>query len=92
MALLAGILSVSGALYAMRARAHTTGPDADVLVANLHLSVSDFHAALAHSLAEAINNVTAVAVFKATWLNRAMVLAVLAILCLSVGRLFGTTT
>ena len=76
----------------MRARAYITGPDADLVVENLDLPIADFNAALANSLAEAINNVTVVAIFKAAWLNRSMVLAVATILCLSVARLFETIT
>src|SRR6266542_2842130 len=68
-ALVAEILSVSSALYAMRARAHIPGPDVDEVIANLDLSIADFNAALATSLAEAINNATGVALFKARWLN-----------------------
>ena len=88
-ALVTGILSVSASLYAMRARAHSPGPDVDEVIANLDLPIADFNAALAASLAEAINNATRVAVFKAAWLNRAMILAVLTILFLSLSRLTG---
>jgi len=89
LALAAGILSVSFALLAMRARAHILGPDVDEVIANLDLPIEDFNAALANSLAVAINDATRVAVFKARWLNRAMVLAVLTILFLSLGRVAG---
>lgn len=88
-ALVAGILSVSSALYAMRARAHILGPDVDEVIANLDLPIADFNAALANSLAEAINHATQVALFKARWLNRAMILAVVTILFLSLARLGG---
>ncbi len=88
-ALVAGILSVSFALYAMRARAHILGPDVDAVIANLELPIADFNAALAGSLAEAINRATQVALFKARWLNRAMILAVVTILFLSLARLIG---
>jgi len=53
--------------------------------------MEDFNAALANSLAVAINDATRVAVFKARWLNRAMLLAVLTILFLSLGRVAGGT-
>jgi hypothetical protein len=88
-ALGAGILSVSFALYGMRARAHILGPDVDEVIANLDLPIADFNAALAGSLAEAINRATLVALFKARWLNRAMILAVATILFLSFARLAG---
>lgn len=89
LALVAGILAVSSALYAMRARAHILGPDVDEVVRNLDLPIASFNAALAGSLAEAINRATQVALFKARWLNRAMILAVLTILFLSLARALG---
>jgi hypothetical protein len=73
----------------MRARAHILGPDVDEVIANLDLPIADFNAALAASLAEAINRATQVALFKARWLNRAMILAVVTILFLSLARLGG---
>jgi hypothetical protein len=88
-ALASGIISVSSALYAMRARAHILGPDVDEVIVNLDLPIADFNAALAGSLAEAINHATQVALFKARWLNRAMLLAVVTILFLSLARLGG---
>ena len=88
-ALSVGIGSVCCALYAMRARAHIPGPDVDEVIANLDLPIPYFNAALANSLAQAVNNATSVAVFKARWLNRAMILAVATILFLSLGRLLG---
>ena len=87
--LVAGILSVSAALFAMRARAQIPGPNVDEVVANLHLHIADFSAALAVSLADEIDDATRTALFKARWLNRAMVLAVLTILLLSAGRVAG---
>ena len=66
------------------------GPDVDEVIANLDLPIADFNAALANSLAEAINHATQVALFKARWLNRAMILAVVTILFLSLARLGGS--
>ncbi len=43
----------------------------------------------AASAAAAVNDATRVALFKATWLNRAMLLAVATILLLSLGQLAG---
>lgn len=88
-ALAAGILSVSSALLAMRARPQISGPDVDEVIANLDLPIADFNAALANSLAQEINGATRVALFKARWLNRAMILAVGTILFLSLGRVAG---
>jgi hypothetical protein len=88
-ALTAGIISVSAALFAMRARAQIPGPDVDEVVANLHLDIADFNAALAGSLADEIDDATRTALFKARWLNRAMTLAVVTILFLSAGRVAG---
>jgi hypothetical protein len=73
----------------MRARAQIPGPDVDEVVANLHLDVADFNAALAGSLADEIDDATRTALFKARWLNRAMILAVVTILFLSAGRVAG---
>lgn len=70
----------------MRAGAHILGPDVDEVIANLDLPIADFNAALANSLAQAINDATRVALFKARWLNGAMILAVVTILFLSLAR------
>lgn len=88
-ALVAGVLSVSSAMLAMRARPQIFGPDVDEVIANLDLPIADFNAALANSLAQEINGATRVALFKARWLNRAMILAVATILFLSLGRVAG---
>lgn len=91
LALLTGVLSVSSALLALRARAHVLGPNAEEVVRNLDLPINAFNAALANSLAIAVNDATRVAVFKAAWLNRATVLAVATILLLSLGRIAGAS-
>jgi len=88
-ALAAGIVSVGCALNAMRARAHVSGADVDDVMANLDLPIRDFNAALAGSLAWAINNATDHALHKGRWLNRAMAIAVVTILFLSLSRLAG---
>lgn len=72
-----------------RARPQISGPDVDEVIANLDLPIADFNAALANSLAQEINGATRVALFKARWLNRAMILAVGTILFLSLGRVAG---
>jgi hypothetical protein len=84
-----GILAVASALLALRARAHVLGPNAEEVVRNLDVPIAVFNAALANSLATAVNDATRVALFKSTWLNRAMLLAVATILLLSLGRITG---
>lgn len=88
-ALALGIGAVTCSLRAMSARAHVPGADVDEVTSNLHLPIADFNAALAGSIALAINNGTRIAVFKARWLNRGMILAVITILFLSLSRLTG---
>ena len=88
-ALALGICAVTCSLRAMTARAHVPGADVDQVTSNLHLPVADFNAALAGSLALAINAGTRIAVFKARWLNRGMILAVVTILFLSLSRFTG---
>ena len=83
------LAALAGLFIAMRARAQIPGPDVEEVVANLHLDIADFNAALAGSLADEIDDATGTALFKARWLNRAMILAVVTILFLSAGRVAG---
>lgn len=62
-------------------------PDVDEVIANLHLPIADFNAALANSLGH--RDQRRVALFKARWLNRAMILVVVTILLLSLSRVAG---
>jgi hypothetical protein len=88
-ALATGVASVAIALWVLRARYVSSGPNAQTMIAGTHLAPADFNRAVAGSLAIAVDKMSEVTKWKGDAINRAMWLAAVSVVFLAIARVAG---